>query len=196
MILDDTEVFDQVFGQVFGQNERRVCFEELLTWMVALSDNTSTNVLIDKFGMGLVNEYCEKIGMRDTILSRKMLDFEAAKNGNENYTTLCDQFLLFEKLVNCKILLPAFCDVALNILKKQRSSDMLLRYIWEDANLAHKTGGLDYLCHDAGVFFRPGEAYFLGVFLQGSDKKEGDKRLAGNISRAVFDYYKTKGGVN
>jgi beta-lactamase class A len=181
LILDDTEVFDT------GERDARLL--ELITWMVVSSDNTATNALIEAAGMDAINAYCASIGLRDTALRRRMLDYQARARGLDNHTSARDQFILYDKLCRGEILDGGLCDVALGILKKQRSGDMLRRYIWEDATLAHKTGGLDRLCHDAGVFFVPRATYFLGVFLEGSALKDGDKRLAGRISRAVFDYY-------
>jgi beta-lactamase class A len=180
-ITDDTEVFDT--------GERDASLIELITWMIVSSDNTATNVLIDAMGMDAINAYCESIGLKDTLLQRRMLDFEARERGLDNYTSPRDQYVLFDKLCRTEILDGRLCADALGILKKQRSGDLLRRYIWEDATAAHKTGGLDYLCHDAGVFFLPHATYFLGVFLEGSALKDGDRRLAGRISRAVFDYY-------
>lgn len=180
-LLEDSEPFDR--------GARGATLEELLTWMIIVSDNTSTNALIDGIGMEKINAWCAGAGLRDTVLMRKMLDFGAIERGMNNYTSARDQFILFNNLTENKILTPGLCATALRIFKKQRSGDMLLRYIWEDAEVAHKTGGLDYLCHDAGIFFLPGVAYFLAVLLQGSDRINGDRRLAGGISRAAYDYY-------
>nr|AXS01304.1 Beta-lactamase [uncultured bacterium] len=184
-ILDDTEVFDT--------GERDASLFELMTWMIVSSDNTATNVLIEAAGMDAVNAYCAGIGLKDTVLGRRMLDFDARGRGLDNHTSARDQYILYNKLCRGEILDERLCADALGILRKQRSGDILRRYIWEDVAVAHKTGGLDHLCHDAGVFFLPQKtvatgaaatgaaAYFLGVFLEGPRAK-----TATNGSRGAY----------
>ena len=66
---------------------------------------------------------------------------------------------------------------------------MLTRYIWQDVPCAHKTGGLDRLSHDAGVFELPGRPYFIAVLIWDAPDIDGDEPLAGRVSKLVFDYY-------
>lgn len=180
-VLEDSEVFDT--------GPRKASIEELLTWMIVLSDNTSTNVLIDWVGMDTVNSLCAQWGMTQTSLQRKMLDFAAIEQGRNNYTSTNDTDRLYALLWRKEILTPALCDTAWHILLKQRSKNLLFRYIWEDAVAAHKTGGLDYLTHDAGVIYKPNNNYFLGVFVQDAPNIKGDPAFIGRISRLIWDYY-------
>lgn len=63
--------------------------------MIIHSDNTATNLMIDRLGMDRVNRYLKEHGYKDTTLRRKMMDFDAAKKGAENMTTVRDVGLLF-----------------------------------------------------------------------------------------------------
>ena len=47
--------------------------------MIIHSDNTATNLMIDRLGMDRVNRYLKEHGYKDTTLRRKMMDFDAAK---------------------------------------------------------------------------------------------------------------------
>ena len=60
---------------------------DLATMMVAVSDNSATNVLIDRVGMQNVNAMLDSLGLTHTRLRRKMMDLEAAKEGRENIST-------------------------------------------------------------------------------------------------------------
>lgn len=180
-------------SQVFVNGPRAATLEELLTWMIILSDNTSTNVLIEWLGMAQVNEFCAAHSLAGTSLQRKMLDFAAIEAGRNNYTTAQDMRAVFFALLENQILTPQLCALALHILKKQRDTKLLPRYIWEDAVFAHKSGGLDYLSHDAGLVQAFGKWYYLGVFVQKAPRIEGDERFAGQVSRLVFDYYTALG---
>lgn len=173
----------------FDAGNRDMPLEELITWMIITSDNTATNVIIELLGMDAVNGYCGSIGIKNTVLRRKMLDFDAAKRGRDNTATARDISLMYFMLDAKKILTPELCETAVNILKKQRIRKCLPRYIWEDVELAHKTGGLDYLTHDAGIFYVNERKYYLGVFLQNCKNIEGNPGLIGKISRFILDYY-------
>lgn len=186
-VLEDTEVFN------CGQ--KSCPLEELLTWMIINSDNTATNILINVLGMDAVNEYCKKNGLKSTQLNRKMLDFEAIRLGRNNYTSAADQLVLFSALCRKTILTPELCEYAMGILSRQRDFSMAMRYLCSpDISFAHKTGGLDHLNHDAGIFSLPGQKYFFGCFVTDamSDTEQNPvaKRLIARLSKAVYDYYR------
>src|ERR1700687_3053296 len=65
----------------------RITLRDLATMMVAVSDNSATNVLIDRVGMDSVNATLDSLGLSHTRLRRKMMDLEAAKQGRENIST-------------------------------------------------------------------------------------------------------------
>lgn len=186
-ILEDTAVFDR------GQKDASL--EELLTWMIINSDNTSTNVLIEFLGADVINSYCGTLGLKNTIVERKMLDWDAIEAGHNNYTSAADQLIVFSKLYHTSVLTPELCNLALSILKRQRDFSLALRYLCSaDITFAHKTGGLDYLEHDTGIFYLPGQDYYFGCFVTDSmsetDENPIAKRLIGRLSKAVYDFYK------
>lgn len=180
-ILSDTHVF------VFGS--RAYTLRELLTWMIVNSDNTATNVLIENLGMDCINAYIARMGLAQTHLARKMLDWPAVAAGKNNYTSAQDMAVLFDALYAHTILSPMLCDTALDILKQQRSFELLLRYIWQPVPVAHKTGGLDHLCHDVGVFEMPRGCYYIGVFIWNTPHIDGDEALAGRLSKIFYEMF-------
>ena len=179
-ILDDTAVFDS--------GPRKASLYELAVWMTVLSDNTSANALIDVLGFDAVNAFIKSIGLEHTVLRRKMLDFASRDAGIDNVTSAGDMYRLFKYLFGAGR--AEYAD-AIKILRRQRCNEKLPRYIWEDVAIAHKTGGLDYLSHDAGVFSFADRDVFAGVFLWNTEHIDGDSRLIGRIGRLVYDYYGT-----
>ena len=92
-ILEGTEAFEQGEG-VFS-------IEELINWMIIKSDNTATNVLINKFGFKLINAYInQELKLEKTKLNRLMLDSIARENGRENYISQNDMLTTFKMLYN------------------------------------------------------------------------------------------------
>ncbi len=188
VILPDTRVFER--------DQRRYTVEELLYWMITVSDNTATNVLLDAVGMDEVTAYSASIGLRSTLCRRKMLDFEAAAAGRDNVTSAQDQRRLFWLLQTQRILTPDLCRTALDILCRQRSMDSLLRYVPDRVTLAHKTGGLDGVSHDSGLFLAPMGPLYVGVFTWEGPSLDGDpdqqqKKFIGRLGKAIFDTYKS-----
>src|SRR5512141_2417689 len=74
----------------------RLTLRDLATMMVAVSDNSATNVLIDRVGMQNVNAMLDSLGLTHTRLRRKMMDLEAAKQGRENVSTPREMTTLLE----------------------------------------------------------------------------------------------------
>jgi len=189
-ILEDTEVFDH--------GEPAYSLEELLTWMIINSDNTATNVLIEWLGMGAVNTYSDSLGLESTVLERKMLDWDALRAGRNNFTSAADQLIIFTKLYHQLILTPALCGLAIRILKQQRDFSSAFRYIADPSlTAAHKTGGLDHLNHDVGIFYLPDRAYYFGCFVTDcmgeTEENPLAQKLIGRLSKSVYEFY--KGGL-
>lgn len=176
---------------------------DLARLMILDSDNTATNVLLDRVGMERVNERGRRMGLKGTLFRRKMMDQAAAAAGRENVTTLADQARLWGLLwaVACQQALPEGMSprlwggadgarTALEILCHVRTDSMLLRYFTEEeCPLAHKAGGLPYARHEAGLFFPrspEGADYFFGVFTAGLSEPLA-KELIGRLSRDVYE---------
>lgn len=185
-ILDDTRVFELSLPDY--------SLWELLYWMIVESDNTATNRVLDTLGYDRVNAYAaEVLGLTQTVCRRKMLDWDAIGAGRNNYTSAADQGRIYQLLCREEILTPGLVETAMDMLRRQRSMDGFLRYIPDNITVAHKTGGLDYLDHDAGVFLLPRRRFYLGVFTWDGPSPEGDprqKRLIGRLARAIYDCYR------
>ncbi len=171
-------------NRCFINNKYQYSIEELLTWMIILSDNSSTNVLIKYLGFDKINNYFKQIELFNTKLERYMLDENAIKNGRNNYTSLNDIYKCFKHIVNKDILNAAYCDLALNILYKQKSNNQINRYI--NIKFAHKTGELDYLNNDVGIFTINNKIYFLGISTYNTPSIYGDKVNVGKLGKLFY----------
>ncbi|AAK78172.1 beta-lactamase class A [Clostridium acetobutylicum] len=161
---------------------------DLLTLMIISSDNTASNILIDLLTMDSINNYGKKIGLKTTLLRRKMMDSNAAKEGRENITTAFDMLTLFSKIYNKKILSPDMCDLMLKILSNNTDCEVLLRYLCDDIRCAHKTGDLPHLNHDIGIFRTENAEYILGVFVRSVQFNYEAKDTIGKISKEIHDF--------
>lgn len=177
-ILKDTEVFEP-------ENLRgEYPLSELLEWMTVQSDNTAANAVIALLGMDAVNDFCRRVGAQNTVLRRKMLDFDARAAGRDNTTSVRDQFQFFSLLSWCADRSEVW-RAALDMLKRQRWQDALLRYICGPIAVAHKTGTLPDAAHDCGLFLDQSDPYYLGICTQGGGDRA--KQFIGKLSRAIYD---------
>lgn len=129
---------------------------ELLTLMIASSDNTATNILIDHAGMEAINDYIQSaLNAKNTALRRRMLDYEAIKRGLDNYTCAYDTVMLLKRLSQN----PA----AMDILGRQKCADRLMRYIYSDVVFYGKAGEIPHVFNDAGILKTKKETAFAAV---------------------------------
>ena len=111
--------------------------------MIILSDNTATNVLIDRLGIDEINKTIKNLGLKNTILSRKMYDMESKKLGNENYFSLSDMAIILESIHNETLISQSVSKEIKTIMKEQQINHKIPYYIPEDVTILHKTGETD-----------------------------------------------------
>lgn len=76
---------------------------EVMELMITHSDNTATNIVIDRIGMPAINDYIKSQGYNDTILRRKMMDYDAIAAGRENFSSVRDLGTFFTRLYNYEL---------------------------------------------------------------------------------------------
>jgi beta-lactamase class A len=150
--------------------------------MVTLSDNTATNVLIDRLGMDAITRRMQGLGLGATRLRRHMMDGAAARRGDENVSTPDDLARL----------LQAMPPEAIELLKKPKES-RLRRALPPGVAAADKPGELDGVRVDAGIVYvknRPFVFCVMTTFLR--EEAEGERAIV-EIARAAYEYYSRLG---
>lgn len=134
----------------------------LCNFMIALSDNTATNLVIDLFGIEKLNEEFSKIGFEKTHLERYLFDREASKLGYENYFVPTEIGRLLEKLYKKEFINKETSEEMLKVLKMQKINHKIPGLMKEKYEVAHKTGEDDGISNDVGIVFC--EKPFIVVF--------------------------------
>jgi beta-lactamase class A len=158
------------------------------TLMIVLSDNTATNVLIERLGLQTITRRLEELGLTRTKLRRRMIDTEAALRGEENVSSPADLVRLLELLKEGEGLRPESHAALLEVLTKTKSSPML-DGLPSGIRVASKPGTLEGVRVDAGIVFverRPYAFAAMCTFLQ--EDREGEQAIAA-ASRAAFEYF-------
>ena len=79
----------------------------------------------------------------------------------------------------------------LDILKRQLCNDLIPHLIPEDTVIAHKTGGLPDVMHDAGILYGKEPVLFC-VFLKGYQDEAAAKRLHNRIGELIYQEFKAR----
>lgn len=124
---------------------------ELMTLMIIVSDNVATNVILDVVGMSNVDAYCEKLGLEHTRMRRTMMDVLREQRGITNTTSALDQCVLLEALARGLFRSTELNALAIHTLGAQQLNCGLSERLGSDVRVAHKTGVLREVCHDAGI---------------------------------------------
>jgi beta-lactamase class A len=140
----------------------RLTLRDLATMMVAVSDNSATNVLIDRVGMSNVNAMLDSLGLTHTRLRRKMMDLEAAKEGRENISTPREMMLLLDAIYHGKVLNKEATADFFKMLSTNKNS-WIPRDLPPDLKIADKPGSLEAVRNDSGIVFVEGRPYVICV---------------------------------
>lgn len=159
----------------------RITLRDLATMMVAVSDNSACNVLIDRVGMQNVNAMLESLGLSHTRLRRKMMDLEAAKQGRENISTPREMMTLLDALYHGKVLNKEFTGEFFKMLSTNKES-FIPKYLPPDLKVANKPGELEAVRNDSGVVFVEGRPYVIcvmtGYLLNERDGEEAISKVS------------------
>ena len=168
---------------------------DLIILMIIQSDNTATNQLIHMLGMENINEFIRKLGFTDTILKRKMMDFDAKILGMDNYTSAHDVARLLELMSKGELISKTFSDIMLNIMKMQQDDSMMKMYLDQDLIVAHKTGDLPNIKHDVGIVYTNNKNYIFTMMTWDGCSDNYARDVIGKVSKISYDYLGLGGRV-
>ncbi len=174
--------------QRFGDGTSALSLRDLAAVMIVLSDNTATNILIDRVGMANVNENLKRLGLTQTRLQRRMLDTDAQRASRENLSTPREMATLLEMLHQGKALDGTHTAAALEILKYPKETP-LRRGLPENVALANKPGSIPGVHCDSGIVLLTGRPYVISVMTTYAKDSDVSGRAISDVSRRVFDYF-------
>lgn len=162
-------------------------FEALLVYMMAISDNTATNKVIDLLGFEYINRSFDNLGLQDTILSRRMMEFSQRSRGIENFTSSRDLTHLLRKIYYNQLFSPELSRKAKNIMLLQQHSDRIPLLLPEVVVAAHKTGLERGVVHDAGIVYGEKRDFVISILTKNVRDSNEAKRFIAQVSYLAYN---------
>ncbi len=160
---------------------------DLLSIMIATSDNTATNVLISRVGMDSVNQLLDRAGLPKTRLRRKMLDGAAVKRGQENVSTPHELALLYEKLWRGELLDKERTQEALRLLSLTKHG-YLEAGLPDEVEVCSKPGSLPGLRVDSGLVMIPERPFVLSVMIAMPASEREAELLIEKLAKEAYSH--------
>lgn len=172
--------------------------------MIAFSDNSATNEIIDIVGMDHFNSFWDKCGYKSFSLGRKMMDFEAIKAGRDNYMTASEAGMLLVQIAKGNCISPRISSNIRRMMMQQQSLYKLPALLpicsvnsYDDDQMevpegtvlaVNKTGELDGVQHDVGLFTLPDRRqYVIAAFTKDLKRDYDGIKTISEISLAVYE---------
>jgi len=168
--------------------------------MITYSDNTATNLILDRVGIPNVNKTMLDLGISETQIHSKVFrrDTTIAPERSQKYglgsTTAIGMLTLLEKLHKREIVSEESSNRILAHLLSCDDKTKLMRFLPKEVKGFHKTGAVNESRTDAGLFQTPnGWIAMVCLTSQNQDKSWGDSNaaeiLCGRIAESVYDYF-------
>jgi len=166
----------------------QITLRDLATMVVAVSDNSAANILLDRVGMENVNSFLESLGLTHTRLRRKMMDLKAAGEGRENISTPGEMMTLLDAIYRGKVLNKSLTDDFFKLLSTKKNSS-IPRDLPENLKIADKDGELEGVRNDSGVIFLENRPYILCVMTTYLRRERDGEAAISKISVDTFHMF-------
>lgn len=171
-----------------GYPSLKISIRDLCVLMIVLSDNTATNLLIDRVGLEAVNNRLTSLGLKQTRLRRKMMDLTAAEEGRENISTPREMLTLLEKIYQGKVLGTDYRQLFFDWLSLPKDSP-LQQAVPEGVTVADKPGELEAVRCDSGLVFLKKKPYIICLMTTYLSPSEDGNAVLRKIGRLVYNHF-------
>lgn len=182
------DVPDSTIFNGLTPGDTKLTLRDLAQMVVAVSDNSATNVLIDRVGMDNVNAMLRSLSLTHTKLQRKMMDVNAAKDGRENLASPREFTMLLEAIYRGKLFGQQTTSDFINLLATHKESPMQ-RALPDYVKVANKPGELDAVRNDIAIIYATNRPFVISVMTSYlKNEREGEDAI-GEITQAAYSYF-------
>lgn len=177
---------DDSDAEVYAMAGSRVPIRWLVERMITVSSNLATNILIDFVGADSVQSTIERLGTTTMHVYRGVEDLKAFDLGLNNTATAEDLAVLMQRLAQGTAVSSTADSAMVEVLLRQQFRSIIPAGLPDDVRVAHKTGSITKIHHDAAIVYPPNRSpYVLVVLTEGIEDGERSAQLGAEIAAAM-----------
>jgi beta-lactamase class A len=158
---------------------------QLCELMVTVSSNLATNLLVEKLGVGNIRAMVQALHADGMNVLRGVEDNKAYEKGMNNTTTARGLLILLEAIAKGQAVDADSSRQMVEILARQRFNEAIPAGVPPGTRVAHKTGELTKIHHDAAIVYAP-RPFVLVILVRGLAESADSAALMADITRRIY----------
>jgi beta-lactamase class A len=171
---------------VYGHLGKTLTVRELAYWMITKSSNLATNLLVDVVGIDNIQHALDELDIDGVRILRGVEDGAAFQAGLNNEVTANGLLKLLRSLADHKAYSDSASEEMLKIMLDQQYRGGIPAGLPKAARVAHKTGNISTVHHDAGIVYLADREPYVLVILTQFKAEAGRGTAVADVSRDIF----------
>lgn len=172
---------------VYGHLGKTLTVKELAYWMITKSSNLATNLLVDVVGIPTIQIALDELEIDGVRVLRGVEDQRAFDAGLNNEVTANGLLKLLRLIADGRAYSQFACDQMLEIMLDQQYRSGIPAGLPKAARVAHKTGNISSVHHDAGIVFLDDRKPYVLVILTQFAPEQGRGSAVADVSRDIYN---------
>jgi beta-lactamase class A len=172
--------------EVYAAVGKTLTLRQLCELMITVSSNFAANLLIDRLGVDNIRRTVTALGADGMQVLRGVEDQQAFDKGMNNTTTARGLLVLLDRIAHGQAVDAKADAEMIEILKRQKFNDAIPAGVPVGVPVAHKTGNITRIHHDAAIVFAP-QPYVLVLLVRGIDDQKTSAALMADLSRVIYE---------
>ena len=177
---------DDSDSQVYAALGKSMPLRQLCELMITISSNFAANLLIEKLGVENIRRTVTALGADGMQVLRGVEDQKAFDKGMNNTTTARGLLVLLDRIAHGKAVDPSVDAAMVEMLERQQFNDAIPAGLPAGTAVAHKTGNITRIHHDAAIVFGP-RPYVIVLLVRGIEDQKKSAALMAEMSRVVYE---------